>query len=418
MHATPEERNAEDPSSVPGAARDAPEPSPPRISLAALFARFLRFGLLAWGGPIAQVAMLEKELVEEERWVSVERFRRALAVYQALPGPEAHELCVWFGMLARGRRGAIVAGLGFMSPGLVLMLALAWLYVHVGLAHSAWAPALLGMQAGVLALIVRGAHRLALHAFARPQWCAIGAVALAAGLLGVPFWIVLLGAALAGPPAAEGRLAAVAVVVSLAVAGATAWLLLADGATSAIESAPEGHGAPPTVLALFALGLEAGLLTFGGAYTAIPFVRQDAVLRGGWLSDAQFLDGLGLGGVLPAPLVIFTAFVGFLGAGLGGGLAITAGLFLPAFGFTLLGHEFFERLTRAPRLRNALDAVTAAVVGLIAATALGLLRVTLTRWAAAAIFAGALVLLYAWRSRLAMPTAVLLGAAAGAALLG
>ena len=108
-------------------------PSVPRLSLAALFGRFLRFGCLAWGGPIAQIAMLKKELVEEERWVSVAHFQRALAVYQALPGPEAHELCVWFGMLARGRVGAVLAGLGFMLPGLVLMLVLAWAYVHVGL---------------------------------------------------------------------------------------------------------------------------------------------------------------------------------------------------------------------------------------------------------------------------------------------
>ena len=92
----------------------------PRQTLPALFLRFLRFGCLAWGGPVAQIAMIKKELVEEERWVSVPRFNRALAVYQVLPGPEAHELCVYFGMLARGRVGAVLAGLGFMLPGFVL----------------------------------------------------------------------------------------------------------------------------------------------------------------------------------------------------------------------------------------------------------------------------------------------------------
>ncbi len=93
----------------------------------ALFLRFLRFGALAWGGPVAQIGMLQRELVDEERWVTPERFRRALAVYQVLPGPEAHELCVWFGMIARGRIGAVLAGLGFMLPGLALMLLLSWL---------------------------------------------------------------------------------------------------------------------------------------------------------------------------------------------------------------------------------------------------------------------------------------------------
>ena len=105
----------------------------PYQSLAGVFLRFLKFGLLAWGGPVAQIAMIKKELVEEERWIDGERFNRALAVYQALPGPEAHELCVYFGMLARGRIGAVLAGLGFMLPGFALMMALSWIYVKYGL---------------------------------------------------------------------------------------------------------------------------------------------------------------------------------------------------------------------------------------------------------------------------------------------
>src|SRR5262245_30796554 len=131
-----------------------PEPRTPHLSLAAVFLRFLRFGLLAWGGPVAQIAMLQHELVEEERWVSPERFRRALAVYQVLPGPEAHELCVWFGMLARGRAGALLAGLGFMLPGFLLMFAVSALYVHGALQSEALRPVLLGLQAAVLAVIV------------------------------------------------------------------------------------------------------------------------------------------------------------------------------------------------------------------------------------------------------------------------
>jgi chromate transporter len=100
------------------------DPTIPHESYGRLFARFLRFGFLAWGGPVAQIAMLRKELVDEEQWVNSERFNRTLALYQVLPGPEAHELCVWFGMLARGRLGGFLAGLGFMLPGFVLMFAL------------------------------------------------------------------------------------------------------------------------------------------------------------------------------------------------------------------------------------------------------------------------------------------------------
>ena len=100
-----------------------------------LFFRFLRFGCLAWGGPVAQIAMIRKELVEEEQWISREQFNRALAVYQVLPGPEAHELCVYFGMKARGRWGGFLAGLGFMLPGFILMLALTWFYLSYSI-HS------------------------------------------------------------------------------------------------------------------------------------------------------------------------------------------------------------------------------------------------------------------------------------------
>ena len=109
------------------------ETSIPHQSYISIFLRFLKFGLLAWGGPVAQIAMIRQELVEEEQWISRERFNRVLSVYQVLPGPEAHELCVYFGMLAGGRLGALLAGLGFMLPGFVLMLLLSWFYVAYGI---------------------------------------------------------------------------------------------------------------------------------------------------------------------------------------------------------------------------------------------------------------------------------------------
>src|SRR5688572_32780106 len=124
----------------------------PRESYPKLFLRFLRFGFLAWGGPVAQIAMIRQELVDEEKWITRERFNRTLAVYQALPGPEAHELCVYFGTIAGGRIGGVLAGLGFMLPGFVLVLVVAALYVRYG-ASSVWiAAALSGLQPAVGAL--------------------------------------------------------------------------------------------------------------------------------------------------------------------------------------------------------------------------------------------------------------------------
>ena len=165
---------------------------PPRLSLAALFLKFLRFGFLAFGGPVAQIAMIRRALVDEERWISSSRFNRLLAVMQVLPGPEAHELCVHMGMMARGRIGGLLAGLGFMLPGFILMLAAAWLYERFIAGQSGLTGLLLGVQIVVVAIIIRAVHRIGSHVLEdRLLWMlAIGA--FVASLLHSPFWICLL----------------------------------------------------------------------------------------------------------------------------------------------------------------------------------------------------------------------------------
>lgn len=256
----------------------------PHETYGALFLRFLRFGALAWGGPVAQIAMIQRELVEEERWISSERFNRALAVYQALPGPEAHELCVYFGMLARGRIGGLLAGLGFMLPGFVLMLLLSWLYVaSQGALASDGRPVFAALQAAVLALILRAVHRIGSHAVRDRRLLATAVASLAGSLAGVHF------------------------AINLGLAG-TSYLLLRK--------------------------------------------KQRAAA------------------------------------------AITAGIFLPAFGFTLIAHDALERITQSERLRHLLDGMTAGVVGLIAATTVELAPAALGTIGAGAVFAGALALLY------------------------
>ncbi|AVA37679.1 chromate transporter [Cupriavidus metallidurans] len=378
-----------------------------------LFMRFLKFGFLAWGGPVAQVAMLRRELVNEERWISSERFNRLLAVMQVLPGPEANELCVHLGMRAKGRLGGVLAGLAFMLPGFLLMLALSWLYFRMDIAGTALGAAFLGVQAAVIALIVRALHRIGEDILVDRWLWAIAIVAALASAAGVAFWITLpaAGGVYALWMLKRGRLALL--VAAGAVALAAAMALWAPRAQPLVEAVVQGEA---SLLLIFVAGLKAGLLTFGGAYTAIPFIRNDAVGRG-WITDGQFLDGLALSGVLPAPLIIFATFVGYVAGGPLGALVMTAGVFLPAFAFSLIFYDRLEAVLEVKEMHAFLDGVAAGVVGLIAATTVDLAFVTAARVpslaVAVSIFVAALAFLYAWKNKLNIAVAIIGAGVAG-----
>jgi chromate transporter len=396
-----------------------------RSSPIAIFGRFLRFGLFAWGGPVAQIAMLRHELVDQEGWLSGERFNRLLAIYQVLPGPEAHELAVHMGLLRGGRVGALLAGLGFMLPGFFLILVLASLYQRIDLAQPAIAAGLLGAQIAVVALVTRAVPRIGRHILVNPAAWLIAIAVGVATTAGVSFLLTLPAAAIAYVLAGRFEHAALPALVGLVVGGAL--LAITTGAPGIVAQttpgaqAAIGAAAVPTTVDLFGSGLKAGLLTFGGAYTAIPFVRHDAV-GSGWVSDAQFLDGLALGGILPAPLIIFATFVGYLAGGLAGAVAITLGIFLPAFSFALLFGERLEAVVEWKPLHRALEGVAAGVVGIITVTAIQLGSAVAGRVPsiplAVALFALCLVALFTSRSRWATPAVVIGGAAAGWLLLG
>jgi chromate transporter len=389
------------------------EPRPPAITLPHLFALFLRFGCLAFGGPVAQIAMIRQALVEEQRWITGERFNRLLAVMQILPGPEAHELCVHMGMLARGRIGGLLAGLGFLLPGFVLMMACGWAYSTYIAGSSALDGVLLGVQAAVLGIILRAAWRIGTHILTGPALIGLGLIAGLGTWAGAPFW-VLLAAAGAVHALLAGRWRGWGIMAVVTVAA----VLLGQGASPAPAPAPVAPAAHHLagVAALFVAGLKGGLLTFGGAYTAIPYVRADTVGRG-WLSDGAFLDGVAIAGLLPAPLVIFATFAGYIAGGWTGAVAITLGMFLPAFAFSMIFFERLEALVGNATLHRLLDGVAAAVVGIIAATLADLAASTAARapepWpiAVIAVLAG----LAAWRlkGRWVTSALVISGAVAG-----
>jgi chromate transporter len=392
------------------------EASPPELSYLALFLRFLRFGALAFGGPIAQIAMIRRELVDEERWIDSQRFNKLLAVMQVLPGPEAHELCVHLGVRAKGRIGGILAGLGFMLPGLVLMLLIAWLYTRLDLTGTMLGALFLGVQAAILAVIFRAIHRIGAHILLDRWLWSIALGSAGASVAGVSFWIVLPAAGAAYALLTSRRYGwAMAAIAVAAIAGWLTWRAPGLAQTTTVV-----RDAAPSAAALFVAGLKGGLLTFGGAYTAIPFVRNDTVGRG-WMTDAQFLDALALSGILPAPLVIFATFVGWVSGGPAGALAITAGMFLPAFAFSLIFYDHLERIADHKRLQEFLAGVAAGVVGLIAVTLFDLARQAADRTpdlvASVAILIAGLAILYVWKSKLATPVVLLFGALIGGVAL-
>lgn len=380
----------------------------PHQSLAEIFLRFLKFGFLAWGGPVAQIALLRQEFVEEEKWISPERFNRVLSVYQVLPGPEASELCVYFGMIARGRVGALLAGLGFVLPGFLLMLILSWFYLSYGISSPLFQSVFAGMQPAVAALIIRAVHRIGSHALHADRWLwGIAFLAGLAQLLRVNFLLTLLTSGLVYALAGRSQ-KVLAILLTVLFLG---WIAL--GSLSGIEvtqSVPNTDTAlaePVSLLTLFWSGLRSGLLTFGGAYTVIPFLQRDAVEIGRWMNNAQFLDGLALSGLLPAPLIIFSTFVGYIGGGLWGAVIITVAIFAPAFAFTIIGHDYLERLINNQSAHAFLDGVTAGVVGLISATALGILSQTVIGIHAWIIFSVALIALFVSKAKWIVAAVVL-----------
>ncbi|HEV7562115.1 MAG TPA: chromate efflux transporter [Solirubrobacterales bacterium] len=365
---------------------ESPIPSGPAESRAAIFTRFLKFGCLAWGGPAAQIAMIKRECVDEEGWVEEATFKKLLAVYQVLPGPEAHELCVYFGRLRGGKLGGFLAGLGFMLPGFALMLGLSILYVEANLAGHL-AALFYGLTAAVGALVARALVRLSKSFITDVPLAVIAVVGFALTLwTGITFVLVLLGGGIAYELWKNGREwtggvnhFSIGPIALLAAAGAITVSLTA---------------------AIFLEGLKAGLLTFGGAYTVIPFLREAAVENHHWLTSGQFNDGLAMGGILPAPLIIFSTFVGYIAGNLTGALVMTLGIFLPAFVFPIFLHRQLVSVAENDRLHPFLLGVAAAVIGLIAAVTVTILETSVSDVYTALIALGAFVALNRWHSKL------------------
>lgn len=359
-----------------------------------IFWRFLRFGALAWGGPAAQIAMIKQECVDEEGWTDEETFRKTLAVYQVLPGPEAHELCVYFGRLRGGKLGGFAAGLGFMLPGFLLMLALSIAYVEADLeAHLD--EIFYGLAAAVGAIVARAVLRLGSTFVTDVPLALIALGAFAATLLWSTNFVLLL---LAG-----GVIYELAINAKRYLPGMRALEL----SPLALVIVLAGTVTVSLTGQIFLEGLKTGLLTFGGAFTAIPILQETSVDTHHWLTDEQFIDGLAMSGVLPAPMIIFSTFVGYLAGGLPGGITMTVGVFLPAFVFPIFFHKLLVQVAANPRIRAFLLGVSAAVIGLIAAVTIDILQTGIVDVYTALLAVAAFAALQYWHGRLTVVWVVL-----------
>ena len=339
-----------------------------------------KIGLLSFGGPAGQIAMMHRMLVDERKWIDEQRYLNALNFCMLLPGPEATQLATYVGWRLHGVKGGIAAGVLFVLPGALMMLVLSMLYAAYGKLPVSEAL-LTGVKAAVLAVVVEALLRIARRALkSNVDWLLGAAAFLAIYLFGVPFPLIVLAAALFGfwRGSGAGGNTATAMQPAAVTAGQTAvtaviWLLVWALPLVAL-AAIFGRTHVLTDISLFFSKLA--VVTFGGAYAVLAYMREAVPADYGWLTKLEMVDALGLAETTPGPLILVTQFVGFLGAmrkgggdpwlmGTLGAFATTWATFAPCFLWIFVGAPYIERLNANPRLKAALAAVTAAVVGVI-----------------------------------------------------
>jgi chromate transporter len=362
-----------------------------------------RIGLLSFGGPAGQIALMHRILVEEQKWLGEKRFLHALNYCMLLPGPEAMQLAVYIGWLMHRTLGGIIAGVLFVLPGVGAIMALSWVYALYGNVGPIEAL-FFGLKAAVLAIVVEAVIRIGSRALKNGAMVAIAAASFIAIFgFAVPFPLIILMAGLIG---FFGARAALPAFRGGSGHGTVGKVQVEDADTLLGEESPEHTKVnrawafrissvllvlwlAPVALLFAVLGPAnvfsqiAGffsimaVVTFGGAYAVLAYLAQEAVQNFGWLAPGEMLDGLGMAETTPGPLIMVTQFVGFMGAfreagglspllaGTLGGLLTTWVTFTPCFLWIFLGAPFIERLRDNRVLTAALTAITAAVVGVI-----------------------------------------------------
>jgi chromate transporter len=370
-----------------------------------LTAYFLKLGAIGFGGPVALVGYMQRDLVERRRWIDDEEYKLGLALAQIMPGPLAAQLAIAIGYFAQGVLGATVVGVAFVLPSFLMVLALSALYVAF---DGLWwmQAAFYGVSAAVIAIIAIAAYKLARKVNGRDP------------LLWGIFAVLAVVTAVAGAELAEAFLLAGLLV--LIVRAPPRWLrarlptlgLTGDGVALPLGALAAALAAQTDVLwEIFLFFTKAGAFVFGSGLAIVPFLYEGVVQGHGWLSEQQFLDAVAIAMITPGPVVITVAFIGYLVAGLPGATLAALGIFLPVWVLTVVPAPWFVRHRHNPQLRAFSDGATAAASGAIAGAVVVLGQRAIVDVPTAVIALAGLGLL--WRFKLPEPLLVLGAGAVG-----
>ena len=365
-----------------------PDKTAQRVPIRELVRYYLRLGLIGFGGPVALVGQMERELVGERKWLTKEEMREGIAVCQSLPGPLAIQVGIWISYIRGGFWGAWAGGWAFILPNFVIVTVLGALYVHFG-GLSAVKAIFYGVSPAVIALILHSCYRLT--------------------KLGMKDWL-------------EWVLAAAAFVITVAVQAEVALLFIGCGilgvlyygslfrkrttsstTTSLLAGIPlVAAGAVPGTAGamlgkLFTFFLKAGSLTFGSGLVIVPFLEKGLVQQTGWLNEREFLVAVAMGMISPGPVVITATFVGYLVAGFWGAVVATIGIFLPSFLLILIVAPILLRYRSNPNVQGFIKGAYAAAIGTILGACVLLGRIAIGDWLTVLVALVSLVVLFRWK---------------------
>jgi chromate transporter len=324
---------------------------------------FLKLGFTAFGGPAAHIAMMRDEVVQRRKWVDDQRFLDLLGAVNLIPGPNSTEMTIHLGHLRAGWPGLILAGTCFILPAMLIVMALAWVYVHVGATPQAhWL--LYGVKPVIIAIIVQALVGLVRQAVKGPLTAGVGLVTLALYILGVNEIALLFAGGLAVMLAQNLRRLRTPGMASVVLPFVSLSPVVLTGTAFSLPL-------------LFLTFLKIGAVLYGSGYVLLAFLRADFVIRLGWLTDQQLLDAVAIGQVTPGPVFTTATFIGFILGGVPGSLWATLGIFLPAFVFVAISNPLIPRIRHSSWASGLLDGVNITALGLMAAVTWQLSRASL-----------------------------------------